>query len=200
MAMSTTDEPTRGLQGPDPGPIIRCWVAMVLRVGVGLSLLNIGIAGYMATQPGPGGPGLMVINTNFPAITPFIGGLPYAAIALGLALILGFLTTFTAIATACFFLLVPVLTAVSFLGSGPGLARGFGPGPDLPIGAILIAAFYLPSLVPQVLLIWMSPLANHPFSVDALIFGRAPVADPSETPPTVPATSTAAEEAPAASP
>ena len=52
---------------------------------------------------------------------------------------------------------------------GPGR---FGGDPFQYMTMMMGMSSYLPSLVPQIALIWLSPLENHPYSIDALIFGR----------------------------
>ncbi len=178
-----------GLIGPDPGLPIRRWVAMVLRLGIGLSLLSIGLSGYFAIQGPMGGPNFRFTNSNFPAIAPLVSALPYLTIGLGLALILGFLTTASSIASACLVLLIPLLLAISIVVSGGStmFGMGMGGGPDQMITVMMVTAFYLPSLMPLIALIWLSPLENHPVSVDALIFNRvAPEPFSPPVPPAVP--------------
>ena len=50
-------------------------------------------------------------------------------------------------------------------------SRGLGPGLDDPY--LTMTTQMLPMLmVPAVLMLWLSPVANHPWSIDALISGR----------------------------
>ena len=50
MADPTTEPTPSGLIPRDPGRAIRCWVAFFLRIGIGLSLLSTGLAGYFGQQ------------------------------------------------------------------------------------------------------------------------------------------------------
>ncbi len=177
MSRPSTNPNAWGALGPDPGPGIRILVAMLLRFGIGLSLLNTGLAGYMNVRVGPGG---MMGGVSFSGLDPLISAIPYLAIGLGLALILGFLTTPSAVAAGFFGLLTPLMMTVTIVSNGmvggngfPGAGR-FGGDPFQLM--TMMMADYLPGLIPQVALIWLSPLENHPYSVDALIFGRNAVA------------------------
>ncbi len=196
MATPATAAPLPNLLGPDPGPTIRCSVAMLLRMGIGLGLLNSGLSSYFGLPQagGPGGP--FPGNGTTGGLVPFFGAVPYIEIGLGLALVLGFLTTASSIASGFFALAAPLAMMVQIAtngNAGPGgLFRGN------PNNAMLLmlatSGASLPGLLTYSSLIWLSPLANHPFSVDALIFGRAtgpeltPPADdePVTSPPTSP--------------
>jgi hypothetical protein len=174
MATSTTEPSPIGLLGPDPGRAIRCWVALFLRIGVGLSLLAIGLAGYFGQRSPMMGAGAWGQGLGFGGLDPFFSALPYLAIALGLALVLGFLTTASAIGAAFFSLMMPAFVIVQIVSvgasGGAGMMRGGGWGNDPFI--VMMMAMSLPNLIPMAALIWLSPLENHPYSVDALIFGR----------------------------
>jgi len=167
----TQGSPTTFL-GPDPGRIIRIWVALLLRFGIGLSLLGTGLASYRGMPvgggpggfPGPGGPSS--------AIDPFLSGLPYLAIGLGLGLILGFLTTASAIGAGFFSLIIPffAIIQVALVGTSNGFGVPYALGNDPFFHAATV--MMLPNLVANAAMIWLSPLENNPFSVDTLIFGR----------------------------
>jgi len=121
-----------------------------------------------------------VPNVAFAGLDPLISAIPYLAIGLGLALILGFLTTPSAVAAGFFGLLTPLLMTISIVSSGMAGGNGFGPGMGRFGGdpfqfATMMMGGYLPGLLPQVALIWLSPLENHPYSLDSLIFGRVAV-------------------------
>jgi hypothetical protein len=157
----------------DPGRSIRCWIALFLRLGVGLSLLTSGLAGYFSQQGRPfGGGGVWGQGLLTTGIEPFFAAIPYLAIGIGLALILGFLTTASAIASAFFSLLTPILMIIQIVGAGASGGGNMGGrwGND-PFSAMM-ASMVMISLIPQAALIWFSPLENHPYSIDALIFGR----------------------------
>ena len=194
MSMSSTNPTPRGALGPDPGRTIRCWVALLLRMGIGLSLLGSGLAGYFGSQRPGGGIGVWGQNLSFPALDPFFSALPYIAIGLGLALILGFLTTAAAIASGFFSLLMPIFSIIQIVGAGPsnGFNRGGMWGGD-PFFAMMLS-MSLPSLLAQAALIWLSPLENHPYSIDTLIFGRNEIEAPPPAPPRSPEVPPEAED------
>jgi hypothetical protein len=127
---------------------------------------------------------MAVPSAGFTGLDPLMAAVPYLAIGLGLALILGFLTTPTSVAAAFFGLLTPLMTTVAIISNGmAGMGMGpagmwpgrFGGDPFSYMTMIMGMSNYLPSLIPQIALIWLSPLENHPYSIDALIFGRNPV-------------------------
>jgi uncharacterized membrane protein YphA (DoxX/SURF4 family) len=182
MTSPSTNPNTWGVFGPDPGHGIRVLVALLLRFGIGISLLNIGLMGYMNVRVPGGGVGMAVPSAGFTGLDPLMAAIPYLAIGLGLALILGFLTTPTSVAAGFFGLLTPLMTTVSIVSNGMagmGAAGGwpgrFGGDPFGYMTMVMGMSMYLPSLIPQIALIWLSPLENHPYSIDALIFGRNPV-------------------------
>jgi len=184
MTIPPPDAPTPavpGLFGPDPGLPIRRWVAMLLRLGIGLSLLSSGLAGYRGATAGAGlrppsplgGP---FSQNPFGALGPFFTAAPYFEIGLGLALVFGFLTTASSIAAGFFTLLAPAVVAVQFATTGATTGGGMFPNnPNFTMLMMLGAGggSFLPGLLANAALIWLSPLENHPYSVDALIFGRA---------------------------
>jgi uncharacterized membrane protein YphA (DoxX/SURF4 family) len=172
MATSTVESSPGGLLGPDPGRATRCWVALFLRIGVGLSLLSIGLAGYFGQRGATMGAGAWGQNFGMGGLDPFFSAIPYLAIGLGLALILGFLTTASAIGAAFFSLLMPAFAIVQIvsMGASGGMMRGGGWGNDPFL--VMMMAMSLPNMIPMAALIWLSPLENHPHSIDALIFGR----------------------------
>jgi uncharacterized membrane protein YphA (DoxX/SURF4 family) len=179
MSRPLTNPSAWGPLGPDPGPGIRVLVALLLRFGIGLTLLNTGLDAYMNVRGPGGGMTTTIANVSFAGLDPLMAAIPYLAIGLGLALILGFLTTPTAVAAGFFGLLTPLMMTVTIIssgmagGGGPGFRPGMGRfGPDTYMMMMMGMSSYLPGLLPHIALIWLSPLENHPYSVDALIFGR----------------------------
>jgi uncharacterized membrane protein YphA (DoxX/SURF4 family) len=166
--------PTSGLLGPDPGRSIRIWVTMLLRLGIGLSLLSTGLAGYFDFAMRPGGAtgpgGLFAQGNALSMLDPFLSGLPYLAIGLGLALILGFLTTASSIGAGFFSLILPIFAVIHIVATGSARGGLTGPWGNDPFLSMLSTS--LPNLLTNAAMIWLSPLENNPFSVDALIFGR----------------------------
>jgi uncharacterized membrane protein YphA (DoxX/SURF4 family) len=182
MSSPSTNPNGWGVFGPDPGLSIRVLVALLLRFGIGLSLLNTGLMGYMNVRLPGGGGGLAVPSAGFTGLDPLMSAIPYLAIGLGLALILGFLMTPTSVAAGFFGLLTPLMTTVAIISNGMAGGGGGWGGPGRfggdPFGymtMIVGMSTYLPAMIPQIALIWLSPVENHPYSVDALIFGRNPV-------------------------
>jgi hypothetical protein len=172
MDTPQTEPSPRGFLGPDPGRMIRCWTAFLLRVGIGLSLLGSGLAGYFGMQVGRGGANAWGMGPSMSMLDPFMSGLPYVAIGLGLALILGFLTTAAAIGAGLFSLIMPALLIVQIVASGGmgGMNMGGRWGND-PFLAMMLS-MSLPNLLVHATMIWLSPMENHPYSIDALIFAR----------------------------
>ena len=169
-----TEPSPRGLLGPnpDPGRMIRCWSAFLLRVGIGLSLLGSGLASYFGMQAGRSGVMLGGMGASTSMLDPFMSGLPYLAIGLGLALILGFLTTVAAIGAGFFSLIAPVMMILQIVSAGGmgGFNMGGRWGNDPFLNMMMTMT--LPNLLVHATMIWLSPLENHPYSVDALIFAR----------------------------
>jgi uncharacterized membrane protein YphA (DoxX/SURF4 family) len=173
----------------DPGPAIRALIALVLRVGLGLSLLNRGIVGYLGMKAGGGtgfGPSPLSIP---PAIEPFYPSMVYAEMAIGLALVLGFFTTATTVLAAVMQLVIPVIqTAITISGLNPYQ----GP-PGLNI-AILdrLAASGPNQLLLIAAVLWFSPVATNRWALDRLIYSRPngsapPALAPPPPEPTAPA-------------
>ena len=196
MAIPSTFPRRSGMIGPDSTTTVRRWVALFLRFGIGLSLLNLGLSGYFGMgSSGPGGNPFGGGN-GFGVFDSLFSGLPYLAIALGLALILGFLTMPTAIITSFFSLLVPLFQLVQIISAGvaggpnPG---GFGRGGFDSFLIVMMPLTFL-SMIPLAALIWLSPLENHPYSVDALIFGQNAIAPPPEATTPEPAPAAGAKE------
>jgi hypothetical protein len=152
--------------------MIRCWAAFLLRVGIGLSLLGSGLAGYFGMQVGRGGGTFFGVGPSMSMLDPFMSGLPFVAMGLGLALILGFLTTAAAIGAGLFSLIMPALLIVQIAASGGmgGMNMGGRWGND-PFTAMMMS-MSLPNLLVYATMIWLSPMENHPYSIDALIFAK----------------------------
>ena len=162
MSSVDTESGTRDWLGPDPGPRIRQTVALMLRLAFGVSLLSAGLARYMGSRPGSQVPGMVMVG----AADPLMAGLAYLSIALGIALILGFFLTLASTGACLVILAIPVLQTITELTSG-----GFGPGLNDPY--LVATTQRLPMLmVPAAMMLWLSPVANHPYSIDALIFAR----------------------------
>jgi hypothetical protein len=197
MASPFTEPSPRGLLSPDPGRTIRIWVTLLLRLGIGFSLLSTGLAGYYGLQAGGGmGGGPWGRGPSLSMLDPFMSGLPYLAIGLGLALILGFLTTASAIGAGFFNLILPIFAIVQTVTmgtTGGGAFTGrFGNGQYFE----MMLSTNLPALLTNAAMIWLSPLENNPVSVDALIFGRNEIEPIAPMPEPIPEPATAVEQAP----
>jgi hypothetical protein len=197
MATPLSEPSPGGFLGPDPGRSIRVWVALLLRVGIGLSLLSTGLAGYFGMQGGRLGGGSWGMGPSMSMLDPFMSSLPYLAIGLGLALILGFLTTASAIGAGFFSLILPLFAIVQIALAGP--SNTFAPGGGWAgnqqfLGMLM--SMTLPNLLTNAAMIWLSPLENHPYSVDALIFGRNEMEPPAFPPGPIQAPGPAVEPEP----
>jgi hypothetical protein len=172
MASQPTESSPSGLLGPDPGRTIRIWVTLLLRLGIGLSLFQTGLAGYFGQQAGGMTGGPFGRGPTFSMLDPFMSGMPYLAIGLGLALILGFLTTASALGAGFFSLLLPVFAIVQTVMAGTTGAFNMGGRFGNDQFFMMMMSSSLPNLLTNAALVWLSPLENNPYSVDALIFGR----------------------------
>src|SRR3954447_2205803 len=161
MSTPPTQPNPWGPFGPDPGHGIRVMVALLLRFGIGISLLNTGLIGYMNVRVPGAGMSMPVPSAGFTGLDPLMSAIPYLAIGLGLALILGFLTTPTSVAAGFFGLLMPLMTTVAIISNGAGGMGGgmgwpgrFGGGdPFQYMSMVMGLSTYLPSLIPQIALI-----------------------------------------------
>jgi uncharacterized membrane protein YphA (DoxX/SURF4 family) len=168
---------------PDPGPRVRGLVALALRLGLGLTLLRRGIVNYLSLSstisPGP-----FVQRVPIPIdLELYFQYLAYAEMALGLALVLGFFTTAAAVLAACLQLVTPLVQTVFTMTTQFGQGRGMG------VSAVL--GLYEASAASNLLLVaavlWFSPVASNPWSLDRLIFvPRTPTASPATDGPSVP--------------
>lgn len=167
------------------------YLALFVRLAIGLALLDIGLAAVLAGGQGPGRPSWVGAEPGWlPGPGALVAMLPYLALATGVGLVFGIFTTASAL-LACALTLLPAL-AVAFelvvlggLGNsgryGPftGFALGRGIGPEV-LALIGFGVLAIPGLAALVLL---SPVSINRFSIDALIF-RGETTFP--TPPTGP--------------
>lgn len=181
MATPSTPPTAWGALGPDPGQAIRCWVVLLLRLGIGLSLLGTGLAGYFESQRTGAGMVGWGQNPSMMGYSLLFSVLPYIEMGLGLALILGFLTKTAAIASGFFSLLMPLMSIIQIVGTGPSNPGGwqfYTPNAGVPSNFAVLMTTFLPNLLTQAALIWLSPLRNHPYSIDTLIFSRNEIESP----------------------
>ena len=165
-------------------------VALFVRLAIGLSLLNIGLATVMAAGAPRfgGGPSFL------PGLELLITVLPYVTLAIGVGLVFGIFTTLCALFACGLVLLLPLAITYQLViaagmqnngfspypGGGMGLGGGFGPGEGFVL--LCVGVLAVPGFVALVLL--SAPTINR-YSFDALMFGRttSPVLPPPEPPP-----------------
>lgn len=166
-----------------PTPAARVLVALVLRLTLGLTLLDEGVRHYLLEKLASSTP----VARNFygsPVVYPygatpsppptvpgweaFAGYLPYAEVAVGVAVALGFFTTAAATLAALWPLLLRVLKLGYVLAVVP-LDPTASPALVQPDDA----ARALPLLLLAVAVIWLSSSGTNPMSLDALVRRRA---------------------------
>jgi uncharacterized membrane protein YphA (DoxX/SURF4 family) len=164
-------------------------VAVLLRLGLGASLLNGGLLGYLASQRGAA-PGLAWSTLLGPAFVAAVLQrdvlVPLVQIGLGMALILGFFTRIAAVGAGFLVLAGPIFQFLAILSSS-GMND-----PNLEMQALVsTGTTNLLLLVTAVL--WMTPSEGTPWSLDALIFAQRrhePAAPPAPTPTSEPGPAT----------
>ncbi len=181
-----------------PGTKLLPYLSLFVRLAIGLSLLDIGLATIMSSGPSPfggppgwppggwGGPGA---SSGFPGVGLLVFVLPYAALAIGVGLVFGIFTTVAALMACGLALVFPVLLTLHMvimggINTNAMMMTPFGPGgfgPEAGLTLLLIGLGITPGLVALVLL---SPPSINRFSVDALMFQRvAPPIVPPAAPP-----------------
>jgi uncharacterized membrane protein YphA (DoxX/SURF4 family) len=168
---------------PDPGLKVRALVALLLRVGLGLTLLKRGVVEYLSLSSSIS-PGMFATRMPIPIdMELYFRYLAYVEMALGLALSLGFFTTGATVLAACLQLITPLVQTVVTMSTQFVQARGMN------VSAVL--GLYEGSGASNLLLVaavlWFSPVASNPFSLDRLIFvPREPSAAPGTASPATP--------------
>jgi hypothetical protein len=190
--------PPRAAAGP--APWVRATVAVLLRLGLGVSLLNGGLMGYQVAQNGTGGSGSTLAWSTLLGPGAVASALehdllvPVVQIAIGLALILGFFTVLTTIAAGLLVLSAPIFQFLAILSSSsaPSTAEQVAMQALATTGSINLLL-----LVAAVL--WLTPPDGTPWSLDYLIFAhrraaaRPPTAAPGGGAPPAGASATRAE-------
>ena len=156
-----------------PSARIRGLVALFLRGGLGFVLLNAGLLGYVA-QSKSGGTSFgsnawMAGNSGPGGVNVFFGAIPFLGIVLGVALILGFLTTVAAIGTFLLLLSLPCLRTIDLL-INPNGPYGMNVSPQSIVEQTMVGAILSLLLMMTGAVLWFSPRASNPYSVDALMF------------------------------
>ena len=180
--MSLGPQPERTADGA-VSPLVTAkllaYVALFLRLSLGLTALNAGLAGVLSTGGGGGPPGFGGRGVN-----PFTGGiaqtmpgfeglmmvLPFAEMAVGVGLIFGIFTTASTLAGCAMTLVPPLLMAVSMI-----TTSGIGGGPNRVGGGFGLEFFILLPSQPALsyaVLVLLSPTTINRLSIDALIFRR----------------------------
>lgn len=194
--MSLGPQPERVAEGitlPLPTTKLLAYIALFLRLSLGLSLLNAGLAGVLSSNgpmggmPGFGGRGGNPF-TGGPAPTPpgmegLATVLPFAELVVGVGLVFGIFTTISALAGCALTLVTPLLVSVALI-----TTSGIGPAPNrFGIGFGFEVLMQLPaqSALTYAALVLLSPSSINRLSIDALIFRRtaAPVFPPTAGPP-----------------
>lgn len=182
------DAPARVAPGfRPPSPPARAAITLLLRLGLGLPMLNTGVGTYLAIQ-GSGGmfPGSGSRNPYwfqdtgvFPGAEGVLTVLPYVQIVVGLALVLGFLTTLAAFLAGVLSLTLPLSQAFVLMVIGYPYNRG------------IRDAFFVPTqtytgnavtLMLSVLTMWLASAGENRWSLDALMFRRGEAAGVGEVP------------------
>ena len=167
--MSATAQPA-ATDPLTPGPRTRSLIALVLRLGLGIHLLNVGLTGFLflTMQGGGGPPGRSGV---YPGTEGALMYLPYLQIVIGLALVLGFLTNVAAGLAALVALAPGVAEMVVLLTIGPSTnpyARS-----DSFFMSVLSGGGAANVLL-TVAVVWFSQPAVNAWSLDALMFARRP--------------------------
>jgi hypothetical protein len=150
--MTTGTEPAGGVE---PNLRIKQLAVLLLRVGLGINLLNEGLMGYLTVKMNAGAVGLPTV-------------LPYVQIAIGVALILGFVTTMAATCAGVLVLFHPLVQTLALFG---GTYNPFGRGP-FALQANLAQVSSTGNLLITAAVLWFSSPGQNPWSLDAMVFGR----------------------------
>lgn len=171
MSKATGPAPTEMTRGRGPGPRTRSLVTLQLRIGLGVLLLNSGVAGFYAQRSGRSMGGAWGPAVSLSAGNPGLEGayllLPYLEIATALALFLGFFTMVAAVAAAFLTLAPQLLQAVMLLSLG--LLANLNRPEAVILQTIGRSAIGL-NLMMAVALIWLASSGDDGWSLDALMF------------------------------
>ena len=160
----------------DPGRTAKLlpWMALLVRLGVGLGLLNAGLTAMSSNggmNPGWNGPRFGGPGQPFESVFVLI---PYLEIGIGVGLTFGVFTTLMAILAWILILAVPLLMTIGLIvTASAGVSAGFGfgrpgwAGMEAGIMSLLIAVVTTPCFA---LLLALSPLSINTMSIDALMF------------------------------
>jgi uncharacterized membrane protein YphA (DoxX/SURF4 family) len=156
------------------GPRARGFVTLLLRLALGLSLFNEGLMGFLIQRlgksaHGPGVPSYLRPGA-FPGAEEYFPFMPYLQMGVGLALVLGLLTTYAALAGGLILLLEPLIQTISLVSAG--LERSGEPGFLSPgiNGGLSVGGVWGLQLAAAV--IWLVSTGGNLWSLDTLIFHR----------------------------
>ena len=164
--------------GIEPDPRTRHLIALLLRAGLGMNLLNSGLLSYLGSRSGFGA--LAGLPTVMP-IDPITQGLALIQIVIGLALVLGLFTTIAALVSGLIVLFAPMGQMLLLLTGGFGGSPFANPRYGLPDMSLTGTTNQL-LLVAAIL--WLSSPESNPWSLDRLFFAprRRPVEPPAPPP------------------
>lgn len=158
-----------------PSPRTRAVVALLLRLGIGLQLLNAGVNGFhiaVSLQAmGGGGPGLFFQTGVYPGSEGFYQVLPYLQISVALAVLLGFFTRAAAVAAAVLMLIPTALQSVMLLVNGTSVQPNFRGFDSMLVQSVLNGSASL-NLIVAVMLIYEVSSGFNAWSLDGLMTGR----------------------------
>ena len=167
--------PTSQLSVPSPGPRWISVVSLFLRASVGIHLIRIGAASYLARlvlRPGPRASSFLL-----PGAAPnlLVDVFQYLAIAIGLALALGF---FTRVAAASMGVMLLIGSALQlFFDMSGGISMPTGGNPILAVEQLGIVQVRQYMSIQLIILIWIAAPVNNLYSLDGLMFLKKRLAD-----------------------
>jgi hypothetical protein len=147
-------------------------VALILRVGLGVCLLNGGLLGYLTAQRGGASASGLVWSTllgpsSVASVLEHDMLVPYVQIALGLALILGFFTVVSAVLAGFLVLSGPIFQFLAILSHS-----GQSGNAALEMQAMMVTTGSINLLLLIAAVLWLTPIEGTPWSLDAVIFAR----------------------------
>src|SRR3954453_22999699 len=148
-----------------PRPWVRRVVALILRVGLGVCLLNGGLLGYLTAQRGGASASGLVWSpllgpSSVASVLEHDLLVPFVQIALGLALILGFFTVASAVLSGFLVISGPIfqfLAVLSQVGQ-PG-------NPPLELQALMVTTGSVNLLLLVAAVLWITPVEGTPSSL-----------------------------------
>jgi hypothetical protein len=175
-------------------------VAVQLRIGLGVSLLNGGLIGYLRAEREMGGSAFSLAWTTLLGPAAVAGLLendllvPIFQIALGLALVLGFFTQVCTVLAGFLILSGPIFQVIALLSSTSPIS-----GNEQLAVQTLVSAGSMNLLLLVAVVLWLTPATGTPWSLDYLIFAHLRTR-PDPQPPPRPQADAAAGPVPGAAP